>query len=128
MSQTNSDLVREACESFNHGDTSAVLERFAVDIEWREPDWLIERGGNFPGRDEVLPNVFETVPRNWDSFRLVPSDFIEAGDLVIAPQPTRAAARAPRRRHETRLPKLQTGNDQESNAASTSTPPSTGDQ
>ncbi len=64
MSQTNSDLGREACESFNHGDIPAVLGRFAVGIEWRESDWLMARGRYSHGRDEVLPNVFETVPRN----------------------------------------------------------------
>ena len=84
MSQTNGDLVRETYEKFNRGDIPAVLATFADDIEWHEPDWVIERGGTFHSSQDVLHNVFETVPRNWDSLRLVPSEILEAGDVVIS--------------------------------------------
>jgi ketosteroid isomerase-like protein len=85
MADTNTDRLREGYDSFNRGDIAAVLELLDKDIEWHEPEWVIApAGGTKHGRDQVLRDIFETTPENWDGFLVEPREVYEVGDTVIA--------------------------------------------
>jgi ketosteroid isomerase-like protein len=79
---SNVDSARAAYEAFGRGDLEALKENFAEDAVWVSSDEL-PLGGETRGRDAILAN-FAQIPNYWTSFSVEPSEFIDAGDYVIA--------------------------------------------
>jgi ketosteroid isomerase-like protein len=79
---SNVDSARAAYEAFGRGDMEALSANFAEDAVWLTSDEL-PLGGETRGRDAILAN-FAQIPDYWSSFSVEPSQFIDAGDYVIA--------------------------------------------
>jgi ketosteroid isomerase-like protein len=80
MSQ-NIDTIKNAYAAFARGDIEALLSALAPEFEWTEP-----AGSEYPGtyrtRQELLEKYFMRLGAEYD-MKLVPEDFIEAGNKVI---------------------------------------------
>jgi ketosteroid isomerase-like protein len=94
MSQENVEIVRAAYDAWNAGDTDAVrafhhpnvIARYGA--AWPEP-------GPFVGRDAVVRQI-EELRQTWDASRAdTTTDFIDAGDRVIAEFVWRGTGRGP---------------------------------
>ena len=83
MSNQNLDGVRGVYEAFATGDVPGVLGFLAPDIEWTEAEGF-PYGGTYKGPDAVLQGVFMKLGTEWDGYAAIPSEFIDAGDTVVA--------------------------------------------
>ncbi len=85
MSQANVDLMKSLYDAFARGDAAAVLGGMDPGIVWNEAE-------NFPYADRnpyvgpvaVAGGVFGRIAAEWDDFRVVPEELLDAGDTVVA--------------------------------------------
>jgi len=85
MSQFNVDLMKSLYDAFARGDAATVLGGMDPDIVWNEAE-------NFPYADRnpyvgpmaVAEGVFGRIAAEWDGFSVVPGEFLDAGDTVVA--------------------------------------------
>ena len=83
MSQENIDLVQRAYDLWNAGDMEAAKRMYAPDATMSTPpDWPDSITSS--GRDEMFERLVENRSL-FESDRLVPERWIEAGDCVIVP-------------------------------------------
>ncbi|HEY5197375.1 MAG TPA: nuclear transport factor 2 family protein [Solirubrobacteraceae bacterium] len=88
----NTKVVREMLEAWNRRDADGALEFLAEDAV---EDWSRSIGpmqGIFDGHAEIRDHwmVFWDV---FESIRLLPEEYIEAGDLVVVPHLVEARGR-----------------------------------
>ena len=84
MSQANVDLVRSIYDAFAAGDVGGVLGRMSHDIIWNEAEHNRYADGNpYIGPEAVANGVFARCVGEWDGFRVVIEELIDAGDTVI---------------------------------------------
>jgi ketosteroid isomerase-like protein len=84
MSQANVDLVRSIYDAFAAGDVGGVLGRMSHDIIWNEAEHNAYADGNpYIGPEAVANGVFARCVGEWDGFRVVIEELIDAGDTVI---------------------------------------------
>ena len=83
MSQENVEIVKAVIEAVNRGDLDAAFQDaapgFELDFSRAVGPWR----GVF-GFDQAR-RVTEEIREIWESARLEPQEFIEAGDLVVVP-------------------------------------------
>ena len=83
MSQENVEIVKAWYDAVNREDWDAMFKDtapgFEVDLSRAVGPWR----GVF-GLDQIRP-VMEEFRETWESARLEPHEFIEAGDLVVVP-------------------------------------------
>ena len=83
MSQENVEIVKAAYDAINREDWDALAKDaapgFEMDLSRAVGPWR----GVF-GLDQVR-RVVEEIRETWESARLEPHEFIEAGDLVVVP-------------------------------------------
>ena len=85
MSQANVDLIRGLYEAFARGDAPTVLGAMDPGIVWNEAE-------NFPYADRnpyvgpmaVAEGVFGRIGAEWDQFQVLPGEFLDAGETVVA--------------------------------------------
>lgn len=78
----NADIVRRLFEAFDRGDTRAVIELCAEDIEF-VPVTLRVAGRDEPYRGhDGMRRYFADAGRLWQELRASPEAFHEAGDRV----------------------------------------------
>ncbi len=85
MSQSNIDLIQNLYAAFARGDGAAVLAAMDAGIVWNEAE-------NFPyadrnpyiGHAAVAEGIFFRLATEWDRFQALPSEFLDAGDTVVA--------------------------------------------
>jgi ketosteroid isomerase-like protein len=77
------ESVRGVYDAFAKGDVPAVLGFLSADIEWTEAEGF-PYGGTYTGPDAVLAGVFMRLGTEWDGFAVVPEEFIDGGDRVVA--------------------------------------------
>lgn len=80
---SNIGTVKGMYESFAEGDIEAVAATWASDIEFNEPEGFIG-GGTFHGSDEIIENAFGVMANVWKEVSVVPEQFVEGGDTVVA--------------------------------------------
>lgn len=80
MSNLNS--VQGVYEAFAKGDIPAVLGFLSSDVDWTEAEGF-PYGGTYTGPDAVLEGVFMRLGTEWESFAVVPDEFIDGGDTVV---------------------------------------------
>jgi ketosteroid isomerase-like protein len=83
MSQENVEIVRAAIEAFNRKDLDAALRSAAPGLEYD----LSRATGPFRGvytLDQVR-GVLGELDGVWESSRIEPHEFIEAGEQVVVP-------------------------------------------
>jgi ketosteroid isomerase-like protein len=91
MSWQNVEIVKASIDAFNREDWDAMLQTAAPDFEL---DWSRSRGfrRGVYGLDQVRGFLVEFA-ESWESVRVEPGEFIEAGDFVVVPWTTHATGR-----------------------------------
>jgi uncharacterized protein len=80
---SNSDTLKQGYEAFGRGDLDGATENFADDIRWENPEApQMPNNGVTQGRDAVK-QLFADLDNYWESFTIVPDEFIESGDTVV---------------------------------------------
>src|SRR3954463_2944644 len=84
MSQENVEVVRAAIEAYNSGDLDAALEAMHPDFEL---DWSRAIGTNQGVyRADQIRRFFDDFAETFESIRIEPHEFVEAGEHVVVPQ------------------------------------------
>lgn len=83
MSNQNLDTIKGVYEAFAKGDVPGVLGILDSGIEWTEAEGF-PYGGTYNGHTAVLENVFMRLGTEWESFSVVPHEFIDGGDTIVA--------------------------------------------
>ena len=81
--RTNVDTLKELYGAFGRGDIPTVLGIFDERIEWVSAEGA-PYPGTFIGGDAVLAGVFARLGSEWDGFRAEPTEYLDAGDHVVA--------------------------------------------
>ena len=79
MSEENVDKARAFIEAYNRRDFDAAVESFDPEIDWVLPEG--QSSDSCRGRDEII-RFWEGIDETFDELRLVPQEFIDAGDRV----------------------------------------------
>jgi len=80
---SNTDKLKQGYEAFGRGDLDGATENFADDIRWENPEApQVPNNGVTEGRDAVK-QLFADLANHWESFSIVPDEFIESGDTVV---------------------------------------------
>jgi uncharacterized protein len=80
---SNAELVRGLYDAFAKGDVTAVLAALDENVEWTEVDGF-PHGGTYIGRDAAVDGVFARIGSEWDPFLADMTEFLDAGDHVVA--------------------------------------------
>ena len=91
MSQENVEIVKASIDAYNREDWDAFFKDAAPGCETDFSRALGPWRGVF-GLDQ-LRQVLGDMRETWESVRLEPQDFIEAGDLVVMPWTMRGRGR-----------------------------------
>ena len=80
---SNTDTLKQGYEAFGRGDLDGATESFADSIRWENPEApQIPNNGVTEGKDAVK-QLFADLGTYWESFSIVPDEFIESGDTVV---------------------------------------------
>ncbi len=79
----NLEKIREVYEAFAKGDVPGVLGILSDDVEWTEAEGF-PLGGTYVGPNAVLENVFMPLATEWEGFSVVPYDFVDGGNTIVA--------------------------------------------
>jgi ketosteroid isomerase-like protein len=79
MSQENVDKARHFIEAYNRRDFDAAVEFFDPEIAWVLPER--QSSDSCRGPDEIR-RFWEGLDETFEELRLVPQEFIDAGDHV----------------------------------------------
>ena len=82
---SNVQIVKSVYDAFGRGDIPAVLGAMAANVEWYQAEGnpYQPSGAAWNGPDAILQNLFRRIGAEWESFRVVPRTFHDAGDTVI---------------------------------------------
>jgi uncharacterized protein len=84
MSQENMGVIRGMYESFSKGDVTSVLGQMHQNIEWRETENFIYADRNpYHGPQAVLEGVFMRLASEWADFRVMPEEWLDAGNHIV---------------------------------------------
>jgi ketosteroid isomerase-like protein len=93
MSETKEALARAQYQRWNAEDFDAWIEGFAPDVQYfSSVSASLDGEGEFHGQ-EGLKAFVEAYFEAWEWFRLWPTEFIEAGDDLVASCATRGRGR-----------------------------------
>ncbi|MGA8925657.1 MAG: nuclear transport factor 2 family protein [Solirubrobacterales bacterium] len=81
MSEENVEIVRSIYEAFNRRDWDAGFATSAPDTELITPPGI--RGGTYRGREEIQGYIEEFLTA-FDEWSVLPEEFAESGDQVVA--------------------------------------------
>jgi ketosteroid isomerase-like protein len=76
----NVDKTREFIDAYNRRDFAAAVRDFHPQVEWVLP--ALQRSDSCIGPDEVI-QFWEEIDENMEELRLLPQEFVDAGDLVV---------------------------------------------
>jgi uncharacterized protein len=80
---SNANTLRSMYEAFATGDVPRVLGAMTPDIAWTEAEGFMY-GGQYTGPNDVLENVFMKIGTEWEGFSVVPEQFVDGGETVVA--------------------------------------------
>ena len=83
MSQENVEIVKAAIDAANRQDWDAMFQDMAPGFEL-DMSRAVGPVGGIHGLDQARRILVEFA-ENWESVRIEPHEFIEAGDLVVVP-------------------------------------------
>ena len=84
MSQEKVEIIRRMYDSFERGDVPAMLGQMDQHIEWKEADNFIYADGNpYVGPQAVLEGVLMRFGSEWESFAVIPEEWLDAGNHVV---------------------------------------------
>lgn len=77
-------IIRSVYDAFARGDISALMQHFHPQIEWREAEGFTYADGNpYIGPDRVLHGVFARIGADFEGWKVVPQEHIDAGAIVV---------------------------------------------
>ena len=80
---SNTDTLKQGYEAFGQGDLDGATENFNDDVRWENPEApQVPNNGVTEGKDAVKAQ-FAELGEHWESFEIVPDEFIESGDTVV---------------------------------------------
>jgi uncharacterized protein len=80
---SNTDTLKQGYEAFGQGDLDGATQNFADDIRWENPEApQLPNNGVIEGKDAVK-QVFAELGNYWQSFSIIPDEFIESGETVV---------------------------------------------
>lgn len=79
----NSNIVRKLYEAFEARDRETILEIFDPEIVWIQNKGF-PGGGTHIGAEKILKDVFEPFRVEWDSWEAIVSNWLDAGEAVVA--------------------------------------------
>jgi ketosteroid isomerase-like protein len=91
MSQENVETVKAAIDAYNREDWDAVFQDMAPGFEF-DMSRAIGTNRGIYGLDQARRYLVDFAA-SWESVRIEPHEFIEAGDLVVVPQTSHARGR-----------------------------------
>jgi uncharacterized protein len=81
---SNLEIVQSAYQAFGEGDIKTVLAVLDPQVEWIEDDVPgLPYAGTNRGAQTVAERVFAQMPDTYESFELVPEDWIDGGDTIV---------------------------------------------
>jgi len=83
MTSSNVQIIEQLYESFARGDIARVLGAMDPQVEWTSAEGSIYPG-TFVGPDAVLNNVFARLGSEWEGFQAAATEFLDAGETVVA--------------------------------------------
>jgi hypothetical protein len=92
MSRENVEIVKAAIDAANREDWDALVQTAAPNFELDMSRSRSFRGASVYGLDQ-LRGFLVDFAESWESVRVEPHEFIEAGDLVVVPWTTHARGR-----------------------------------
>lgn len=79
----NIEIVINLYELFAKKDQQAIRAIFEENIEWTQMKGF-PNGGHYVGADAIFKNVFAGFRDNWEDWKAVVTEYIDAGDSVFA--------------------------------------------
>jgi uncharacterized protein len=80
----NTDVLERGYDAFNNGDMDGVRSIWTDDFYWQGPDYdALPQSGGIDGPDAVF-EMFGELMQQWDELGVVPDEFVEDGDTVVA--------------------------------------------
>ncbi len=76
-------IVQRLYAAFGQRDWATIHELFAPNIEWIQNEGF-PGGGRHVGADAVLNDVFAKFRDEWDSWRAVVIEWLDAGHAIVA--------------------------------------------
>jgi uncharacterized protein len=77
-------LLQKGYDAFGQGDMEAIRSIWSDDIEWQGPDYEpLPQSGRLQGPDAIF-EMFGELFERWDGLTVVPDEFVEDGDTVVA--------------------------------------------
>jgi len=81
---TNVELIKDGYMNFSTGNVPAVLAMFDPAISWHQCKSFpnAEGEGIYTGADDIVKNIFMTIPELYDGFTVTVTDIFGSGDKV----------------------------------------------
>jgi ketosteroid isomerase-like protein len=83
MSSENVETLRRANDAFKRGDKDGALANYHPDVEWRDLQHAPDTPERVLGVD-ALQTIWQQWEQAFDEFSAEISEFIDAGDFVVA--------------------------------------------
>ena len=85
MSQATVEIIQGLYAAFARGDAAAVMAAMDPGIIWNEAENFPYADRNpYVGPGAVAEGVFFRLVTEWDQFQALPSEFLDAGNAVVA--------------------------------------------
>ena len=80
----NTDALQKGYDAFGQSDMDTIRSIWTDDFTWQGPDYEpLPQSGRFEGPDATF-EMFGQLMEKWDDMSVVPDEFIENGDTVVA--------------------------------------------
>lgn len=81
----NVELIQNLYAAFAQGDAAAVLNAFDPEIVWLEAESFPYADRNpYVGPGAVAEGIFMRIATEWDQFKVLPAELLDAGVTVVA--------------------------------------------
>lgn len=79
---SNLEIIRHLYELFELGDAPGLLEWLDKNIVWTEAEGF-PYGGTYTGHKDIVENVLKKLASEWDVYKVVPHEFLDAGNRIV---------------------------------------------
>lgn len=85
QSSNNLNIVKRLYAAFTRGDAQGALEELDENIEWNEAENFTYADRNpYRSPAEIADGVFGRLVTDWKEYEATPSEYLDAGDVIIA--------------------------------------------